>query len=179
MGDLYIYIFYTCIYCIYIYIILYCIYIYHIPLLCWTLPKIYHVAYWVNNYYRNKVKRNLAPLPAPSSGVIHILSVFICLGGHWSWVEGRSGLKHISLAGRKQRIVSPTCRAEDVHAHLLCTDRGRGGRVQRSPWASHGPDPWDRLFENVILLISIQPVKEACDDKGIENRSNNASSWSL
>ena len=41
------------------------------------------------------------------------------------------------------------------------------------------PMDWNRLFENVILLISIQPVKEPCDDKGIENRSNNANSWNL
>lgn len=32
---------------------------------------------------------------------------------------GGGGIRDISPAQRKQRIVSPTCHAEDVHAHVL------------------------------------------------------------
>lgn len=131
---------------------------------------------WIITTEIKSNKRNSAPLPAPSSGVIS-LRYTASNSSVWEdpwccWGE----LRGISLSQRKPIIMSPylPCRR---HPHTsLHRQRTRGQNPRRTPDFPQTGSVWDRHLWNVILLIFVQPVKEAHDDKGIENRSDNASS---
>lgn len=67
--------------------------------------------------------------------------------------------RHFSSSTEETKDCEPTCHAEDVHAHVLCVqteeEEIESKKVPGLPmdWI-HETDS----FENVILLISIQPV---------------------
>lgn len=102
---------------------------------------------------------------------------FVCFGGH---LVLYTELRERFSVSEKTNDPGPClpCRRRP-HASPLRRQRNRGPRPMSSLGLSQTGSLRDRLFRNGIVLIAVQPVKEAHGDDGIQSRSNIASSCNV
>lgn len=125
-------------------------------------------------------KRISALLPTLGSGVMSVkysactLSVL-----EDTWCCARELRERFSVS-EKTNDPGPClpCRRRP-HASPLRRQRSRGPRPMSSLGLSQTGSLRDRLFRNGIVLIAVQPVKEAHGDDGTQSRSNIASSCNV